>query len=181
MRKCRVWVKTALGALAVVAGGASLAGAEEVSLSNLLLQKTYLKTNNDGFTFQTESNVAITGDPLWNDLFTPTSITCPGRSGSTCTARIKVSAIFEQGGSGASVQCRVRHSVALLGKPVLALPGDVYFPDLNESFIFRQNGTFSWVARGLPVGSTTFRVECRVSDDFYTVMQRTLKIDIYKP
>ncbi len=175
MRKYRVWVKTALGALALVAGGASLAGAEEVSLSNLLPQKTYLKTNNDTLTI-------IPSDPLWNDIFTPTSITCPGRSGTTCTARIEVSAVFEPNPSqGAFVQCRVHYPVALLGKPVLALPGDVYFPDVGYAEIKRQNGTFSWVARGLPVGSTTFQVECRNSHSSYAVLKRTMTIDVYKP
>ena len=54
MRKCRVWVKTALCALAVVAGGASLAGAEEV-LAYPMVDRDPLPTWRRG-------NVTLLGD-----------------------------------------------------------------------------------------------------------------------
>jgi hypothetical protein len=47
MRKSRLWVKTALGALAMVASFAPLVAAQEVSVSDLAVKKTYLKTRSD--------------------------------------------------------------------------------------------------------------------------------------
>jgi hypothetical protein len=68
--------------LAVLAGGASFVAAQEVSLSNLALKNTYLKTRSDKLELSTSAS--------WTSIFSPTTITCPGTSG-TCTARIELS------------------------------------------------------------------------------------------
>ena len=101
MRHCRAWVKMALCALAMVVGGAGLLAAQEVSLSNLALKNTYLKTRSDSFELSVTS---------WTSIFSSTAITCPGTSG-TCTARIEVSMRFEPGaGFDRYVKCRVIRS-----------------------------------------------------------------------
>ncbi len=168
MRKCRVWVKTALGALAVVVGGASLVAAQEVSLSNLALKKTYLKTRSDLLELSTS----------WKSVFSSTAITCPGTSG-TCTARIDVSVQF---GTTANVGlddflfCRVIRSGGVIA-PIVALPGDVRF---NVS----SNGAFQWVFTAVPLGTNAITVQCSLGDhaSFPAIfaVKRILTIDVYK-
>jgi hypothetical protein len=85
MRKCRVWLKTAIGALAMVAVGARFVAAQEVSLSNLALKNTYLKVSAERFEIS---------ETQWTSVFTPTTVMCPGRPGTTCTARIEVTVKF---------------------------------------------------------------------------------------
>ncbi len=172
MRKCRASVKTALCALAMVAGGASLAAAQEVSLSNLALKNTYLKTRSDtlGLSWQTP----------WTNIFSPTTIRCPGTSG-TCTARIEVSVVFKlfhHDDFPTLVPCRVVRG--RINAPTVALPADVGLL-LTQTLV---DGTFTWIAPGLPVGSTAFSVQCRLiaqPAQPITAVQRTLTIDVYKP
>ena len=168
MRNCRVWVKTALCALAVVAGGASLVAAQEVSLSNLALKKTYLKVRTDALELSASS---------WKNIFSPTAITCPGTSG-TCTARTEVSVEFFPAHTldqDDIVECRVIRGGIIA--PTVALPGVV-------RFIVRNRATFTWIAHGLPLGSSTISIQCQLSSPPNThiwTRLRTLTIDVYKP
>ena len=171
MRKCRVWVKTALCALAVVAGGAGLVAAQEVSLSNLALKNTYLKVRSE--------QLELLWNSSWKNIFSPTVITCPGTSG-TCTAQIEVSVEFDTGNSldqDDIVVCRVIRGAII--SSTVALPGVV-------RFIVTSDGTFTWIARGLPLGSSTIGVQCQLDSSSPPVShiwatQRTLTIDVYKP
>ncbi len=168
MRKSRVWVKTALCALAVVVGGASLVAAQEVALSNLALKKTYLKVRSESLKLLTSRT----------NIFSPTTITCPGTSG-TCAARIGVSVEATDldavaGDPDTNFECRVIRGGIIA--PILALPGDIRFNVIPD-------GTFTWIAPGLPLGSTTINVQCKLLSflDDIEVRQRTLTIDVYKP
>ena len=163
-------MKTALCAVAMVAGGASLVAGQEVSLPNLALKKTYLKTRSEQLELSHLS---------WKSIFSPTTITCPGTSG-TCTARIEVSVQFASGTSANLdniVRCRVIRGGIIA--PTVALPREVRFN-------VRSDGTFSWIARGLPLGSSTINVQCQLDgspNDGFPIWatERTLTIDVYKP
>jgi hypothetical protein len=171
------------GAWALVAPrAAALAGAAEVSVPNLALKKTYLKSA------QEADAVSLSGAKL---VFSPTSVMCPGSEGS-CTARITLSVelfTFDppNGGEPGRVVCHVaRSGVILPTQPVF--PGLVahYFGDASGDFQANVL-TFSWVARNLPLGATTFNVICAtvVSPTSVggpvTAGARTLTIDVYKP
>lgn len=166
MRKCRVWVKTALCALAVVVGGAGLLAAQEVTLSNLALKNTYLKGRSEFLELSTS----------WKHIFSPTTITCPGTSG-TCTARVEVSVHFVAGTSADRddvVNCRVMRGGIIA---TAALPGEV-------SFFVASDGAFTWIARGLPLGPSTLSAQCKLQSPpvtFIWAAQRTLTLDVYKP
>jgi hypothetical protein len=158
-----------LGASAVItAAGGVLAGAEEVSVPNLVVKKTYLKTTSDSFELS----------PSWRNIFSATSITCPGTSG-TCAARIEASAVFHFGGPGrGDPHCRVLRGGVIL--PVFALPGQVAMaPTADQGDVVV---TFSWVFTGLPLGPHVIRLQCSKGEpDPVSAQRRTLTIDVYKP
>jgi hypothetical protein len=171
MRKCRVWVKTAICALAVVTGGAGLVTAEEISLSNLALKNTYLKGRDIG--------IFLTGS--WQSLFSPTTIACPRGTSGTCTARIEVTVQFRTShpdDHNQYITCRaLRGGVGTL--PTLVFPGEVAAFGVSDT-------PFTWIAHGLPLGPSTISVQCKmpVPDLFIyapTAYKRTLTIDVYKP
>ena len=167
MRKCRVWTKTALCALAMVAGGAGIVAAQapEVSLSNLALKNRYLKMASEPFWL---------GHPQWTNIFSPTAITCPGASG-TCTAEIEVFAYFGQ--PQHYIHCRAIRSGGVIA-PIAGFPGEV-------SFLPGSHVAFKWIFTRLPLGTTTIAVQCQMSDpaavDTKSVTKRSLTIDVYKP
>src|SRR5262249_9593245 len=85
MRRRQRWMGVALcAAIAWAPAAAVPAGAAEVSLSNLALKNPYLKLAPEA------DSVALSG---WKQLFSPTSITCPGPGG-ICTARITLSVVL---------------------------------------------------------------------------------------
>jgi hypothetical protein len=180
MRKHGLCVTVAFGAWVVAAPhAASLAGAAEVSLSDLVLKKTYLKAAPDA------DAVGLSG---WRNVFSPTSITCPGTDG-TCTARITLSvdlSTFDKGEAG-RVVCRViRISLVFPNPP--PLPGLIAHHFGDDSGRFQANVlTVSWIARSLPIGAHAFSVQCAtvVSPDSVggpvRAGARTLTVDVYKP
>jgi hypothetical protein len=77
------------------------------------------------------------------------------------------------------MRCRVTRSAPVFA--TLVPPGEVIMAIFRND-INHQVVTFSWVSRGVPLGSTTFRVQC--SSTIVTPVQvraRTLTIDVYKP
>jgi hypothetical protein len=86
MQTSHVWRTRVIGVfLLTMTLGTNPVGAQEFSASNRVRKKTYLKTRTD--------DLSLVSTTSFKNIFTPTSITCPGRSG-TCTVRIEVSVVM---------------------------------------------------------------------------------------
>jgi hypothetical protein len=156
----------------MVAVGARFVAAQEVSLSNLALKNTYLKVSAERFEIS---------ETEWTSVFTPTTVMCPGRPGTTCTARIEVTVKFaplaSSEDSNKNMRCRVIRGGILA--PTVVLPAFVWIED-----DIKKDHTFTWIAPGLPLGSSTISFQCIASEVFVMrvdAAQRTLTIDVYKP
>ncbi len=59
----------------------------------------------------------------------------------------------------------------------------VAFPGVRD-FFFADDVPFTWIARGLPLGSSTIAVQCKLQTPpatFIWAAERTLTLDVYKP
>jgi hypothetical protein len=172
MQTYRVWLTPVIGvSLLTMTLGTNPVGAQEFSASNRVLKKTYLKTRADEISLSTIA---------FENIFTPTSITCP-RTAGTCTVRIEVSVVMsptDDSYEGVWLRAVVGGVIA----PILAAPGEVSF---YEHYVGPTGHpyTFSWISTGFVPGSRTISVQAAkgylVND--VTVRARTLTVEVYTP
>jgi hypothetical protein len=172
MQTYRVWLTPVIGVfLLTMALGTNPVGAQELSASNRVLKKTYLKTRAD--------DLSLVSTTSFKNIFTPASITCPARSG-TCTVRIEVSVVMSPIDSYEGVWLRA--VVGGIFAPILAAPGEVPF---SEHYVgpTAHPYTFSWISTGLAPGSHTISVQALRGylASEVTVRARTLTVDVYMP
>jgi hypothetical protein len=141
MQTAHVWRTRVIGVfLLTMTLGTNPVGAPELSAPNRVLKKTYLKTRADDLSLSTIA---------FENIFTPTSITCPRTSG-TCTVRIEVSVVMSPTDSYEGVWLRA--VVGGIIAPILAAPGAVSF---YEHYVgpTAHPYTFSWISTGFGPGS----------------------------
>ncbi len=136
--------------------------AEEGSASNLKLIKTWIKTRDD--------TVVLGTTPV--DIFTPTTVTCPG-SAPSCTLRIEVSStLFLANQNPMYFTVVVARSTV---KPSsLVTVADHY--DISA--------TMSWMVQGITAGTSpivSVRASTLLESGLREVHLRTLTIGVYKP
>jgi len=132
---------------------------------NLILRKTYLKTQNGTST--------VLG--VFADAFTPTTVSCPDDIGD-CTIRVEVSSLFEQLEPGSVAVMRVR--VGGIG----AAPTSTVEVDSMSSGTLGNVRTFTWIRTGVAPGSHIVDVDFAMSGYGAPAIAgpRTLTIEVYK-
>jgi hypothetical protein len=139
-------------------------GAQELPVAaNLTIKKVYLKANiGDSF--------SGFGDTFEN-VFGPTTITCPG--GGTCTVRVQISAYA--GGIDAGEY--MYSQVLLDGFPMQ--PGTVLWG--SETFL--HTATFTWILADVSAGTHTVETQFSVqpAGAYAWIAHRTLSIEVLKP
>ena len=144
--------------------------AQEVYLPGRALQKTAMKTQNQGLALSTVAQ----------DAFTPTTVTCPGSG--TCTLHIEVSTGFFFLTSGEQLNIIVKVDGTSTG--VLPSSRVVVAGVANSTAGYgTESRTFQWIRTNVPAGNHTVDVEMLVAGGggAATAAGRTLKINIYKP
>lgn len=152
----------ALLMLALSLGTMGSADATEESALSRSLKKTHIKTE--------DATLELTTTLV--DAFTPTTVNCPGGSG-TCTFRVEVSsALF-----GSSGGMHIIMQVLIDGSGDGVEPNHAVDVDGGGS----QDATFSWMKKGLALGPHTVDVKFALSCCSTSALYRTLTIDVYKP
>lgn len=144
---------------------ASTAAAQEQVASDLVLRKTYMKTENTLFTPPYAFGIF--------PVFTPTTVNCPG--GGTCTVRVEVSA-------GMSVTSGDIFGFVYVDQQ--ELQGTVALLSAHPSESRRGAHTYTWMAGGLTPGDHTIDVKFwfpGVLSSTTWVHVRTVTISVYKP
>jgi hypothetical protein len=153
-----------LGVLvSTVAFCAAAVNAQEVSLEDLVLMRTSIKTG---------GSVFFSSTPV--EALTPTTVTCPGG----CTLRIQLSSQFSSvpNGSVAAV------SVVVDGSPIGVLPSNAIGFDSTSNSGASNVRTFTWVKQDVANGKHTVRVFLFLAGAGTAgSFSRTLTVDAYKP
>jgi hypothetical protein len=150
--------------VAAIGGRPSTVHAQEQVALDLVLRKTYMKTDDTTFTPPYSFGVF--------PVFTPTTVSCP--NGGTCTVRVEVSA--EMSVTSGTIygrvyvdQQEVQGAVALIST----------LPSQHQ----RGAHTHTWMVGGLAPGDHTIDVNFWFPgvESVTWVSQRTLTISVYKP
>ena len=142
---------------------ASNAAAQEQVASDLVLRKTYMKTDD---TFMPPNIFGVV------PVFTPTTVSCPG--GGTCTVRVEISAEM------AATSGEIYGAVSVDQQVV---QGYVALISAEPSETQKGTHTHTWMVRGLAPGDHTIDVNVWFTSILFPtwVNQRTLTISVYKP
>ena len=171
LAKCVVAVA---GVLVVGGSWVSAASAQELFAGDLMLRKTYVKTN-DGFL---PLDVSVN-----TPMFSPTTITCP--NGQQCVVRIELSAVanlVEGVPPGFDLSAHV--TVRVDGHPHFSDDPEIVFPrhEVLLGHASAGTSTFAWMTFVTP-GDHTIDVLVRpqYGGTGIFVKARTLTIQVFKP
>jgi hypothetical protein len=122
---------------------ASLAGAQSEEALGLTLLKTSMRTQNDSVTLITQ---------IFQDVFQPSSGTCPASAVKGCTLKIDVSCIFQDNyfGNSETIQVSVSGPSLPTVDPAQAVPVDGVAAS-SPNWDARH---FTWMQRNIPAGAT---------------------------
>ena len=150
--------------MAAIGGRPSTAHAQEQVASDLVLKKTYMKTDDTLFTPPYSYGMF--------PVFTPTTVTCAG--GGTCTVRVEVSADMK-------VTSGTIYGLVYVDQQVVQ--GAVALISTLPSQHLTGSHTHTWMVGGLAPGDHTIDVTFWFPgvESVTWVNHRTLTISVYKP
>ena len=174
MKRCIGRLVAVAAALLVGHPWTSVASAQERFEGDLMLRKTYLKTNDGVLPLDASVNTPA---------FTPTTIDCA--SGQPCTVRIGFSAIANLlAGVPSGFELSAHTIIRVDGRPAFFDDPEIVFPnhEVLLGYNFAGTSTFSWVTSVAP-GNHTIDVLVRPQYGGTGIFMkaRTLTIDVYKP
>jgi hypothetical protein len=161
---------------ALIVGGSwvSVASAQELFAGDLMLRKTYIKTDNGLVPLDVSVKTPI---------FTPTTITC--QNGQECVVRIELSTVANLvAGVPAGLDISAHVTVRVDGHPRFSDDPEIVFPghEILLGHATAGTSTFSWMTAVSPGDHT---IDVLVSPQYggtgIFLKARTLTIQVYKP